>query len=322
METSAANGLSSWDLGEPIPGHLCDRMIRHAAFPAAVRALAEGMLTLAESDSKIDGIFKDAGRYVAAMCAASMPSGVTLAELRTLCAKFGLLSPGRARAMLFYLRYLAYVSLWSERAREGPARYLISPTFTEAWRAHLQVAVKAASLVEPACCAVVDRLDEPAFYGSFCMVQLEGLAQGAANWDGDMPFVRVFMNRHAGTQIAWTLLVQKGDGGFPFAGPLKVSKLALAGRFNVSLMHVKRLFAEAKREGILIGNDERQFFWTDAGMEQIKFLYAAQIIRLLVTCKHTLDVQDCTVGEAPARLHPCVEERRMKTEHPKNDGTS
>jgi hypothetical protein len=306
METSAANGLSSWDLGEPIPGHLCDRMIRHAAFPAAVRALAEGMLTLAESDSKIDGIFKDAGRYVAAMCAASMPSGVTLADLRTLCAKFGLLSPGRARALLFYLRYLAYVSLWSERSREGPARYLISPSFKEAWRAHLQVAVKAASLVEPACCAVVDRLDEPAFYGSFCMVQLEGLAQGAANWDGDMPFVRVFMNRHAGTQIAWTLLVQKGDGGFPFAGPLKVSKLALAGRFNVSLMHVKRLFAEAKREGILVGNDGRQFFWTDAGLEQIKFLYAAQIIRLLVTCKQTLAVHDRAVCEAHGTLRECL----------------
>jgi hypothetical protein len=297
MEDSAANGLSSWDQGEPIPDHLCDRMVRHAAFPAAVRALAGGMLTLAQSDSRIDGIFKDAGRYVAAMCAASMPSGVTLAGLRTLCAKFGLLSPGRARALLFYLRYLAYVSLWSERSREGPARYLISPSFAEAWRAHLHVAIKAASLVEPACCAVSDRLDEPDFYGSFCRLQLEGLARGAARWDSDMPFVRVFMNRHAGTQIAWTLLVQKGDGDFPFTGPLQVSKLALAGRFNVSLMHVKRLFAEAKREGILVGNDGRQFFWTDAGLEEIKFLYAAQIIRLLVTCKQTLAVHHRAVSE-------------------------
>jgi hypothetical protein len=309
MKDSAANGLSSWDQGEPIPAHLCDRMVRHAAFPAAVRALAGGMLTLAQSDSRIDGIFKDAGRYVAAMCAASMPSGVTLAELRTLCAKFGLLSPGRARALLFYLRYLAYVSLWSERSREGPARYLISPSFAEAWRAHLHVAIKAASLVEPACCAVSDRLDEPDFYGSFCRLQLEGLARGAARWDSDMPFVRVFMNRHAGTQIAWTLLVQKGDGDFPFTGPLQVSKLALADRFNVSLMHVKRLFAEAKREGILVGNDGRQFFWTDAGLEQIKFLYAAQIIRLLVTCKQTLAVHDRAVCEAHGTLRECLEQR-------------
>lgn len=284
-----ASSLASWDRGEPIPDALFDRMARHPAFPAAVRALCGGMLTLAESDARIDGVFKDAGRYVAAACAASMPEGVTLVDLKALCAKFGLLSAGRARALLLYLRYLGYVSLWRERSRDGPARYAISPSFAAAWRAHLRVAIEAATLVEPACAIVAARLDEPAFYGRFCRLQIDGLAAGAAHWDGDMPFVRVFLHRHAGTQIAWTLLVQQGDDGFPFAGPLRGAKLTLARRFNVSLMHVKRLFAEAEREGILIENDEHQLFWTEAGMEQLRFLYTSQIIRLLMTSKRTSD---------------------------------
>ena len=41
----------------------------HAAFPQAVRALASNMLALAERDHTLDGVFKDAGRYIAAMCA-------------------------------------------------------------------------------------------------------------------------------------------------------------------------------------------------------------------------------------------------------------
>lgn len=291
LEESPATGLSSWDLGEPVPNHLYDRMIQHAAFPAAVRALADGMLVLSARDKKIDGIFKDAGRYVAAMCAASMPNGVTLAGLKTLCARFGLLSPGRARALLLYLRYLTYVSLWSERSREGPARYQISPGFADAWRTHLVVALKAASLIEPACAVVADRLDDPEFFGRFCRIQLEGMAAGALHWDSNMAFIRVFLNRHAGTQIAWTLLVQEGDGPFPFAGPLHGSKLALARRFNVSLMHVKRVFAAAEREGILTEDDQHQLFLTEAGAEQIRFLYAAQLIRLIMTAKQVFDHQ-------------------------------
>jgi hypothetical protein len=103
-----------------------------------------------------------------------------------------------------------------------------------------------------------------------------------------MAFARVFLNRHAGTQIGWTLLVQRGDGAFPYSGPLEVCKAALARRFGVSLMHVKRLFAQAKREGLIRQDDEHQLFLTELARDQIRFLYAGQLVQLLMASARTL----------------------------------
>src|SRR3954470_18320165 len=142
----STGGLASWDAGEPVTDALYARMEAHEAFPRAVRALAGNMLELGDSDPALAGIFKDAGRYVTAMCAASMPEGVTLTGLKALCAQFGLLSPGRARAVLFYMRYLGYVSLWSARKGRGPAQYRLTEPFTLAWRAQFRTALRAVSL--------------------------------------------------------------------------------------------------------------------------------------------------------------------------------
>lgn len=282
------SGLSSWDLGEPTPELLYRRMADHVAFPDAVRAMAAGCLELSASDRAIDGIFKDAGRYIAAASAAAMSSGVTIAGIKRLCAKFGMLSPGRAGAMLLYLRYLGYISLWRERPSHHAARYRLSPTFKAAWQAHLCVALHAAGLIEPAAHQVSARLDEPAFFDCFCRLQVDCLVESMPHWDPDMAFARVFLNRHAGTQIGWTLLVQQGDGAFPYSGPLEICKAALARRFGVSLMHVKRLFAQAKREGLMRQDDEHQLFLTELARDQIRFLYAGQLVQLLIASARTL----------------------------------
>jgi hypothetical protein len=107
-------------------------------------------------------------------------------------------------------------------------------------------------------------------------------------WDPDIAFARVFLNRHAGTQIGWTLLVQQGDGAFPYAGPLEVCKAALARRFGVSLMHVKRLFAQARREGLIRQDDGHQLFLTEIARDQIRFLYGGQLVQLLKASARTL----------------------------------
>jgi hypothetical protein len=284
-----SSGLSSWDWSESTPELLYRRMADHVAFPDAVRAMAAGCLELSASDRAIDGIFKDAGRYIAAASAAAMSSGVTIAGIKRLCAKFGMLSPGRAGAMLLYLRYLGYVSLWRERPARGCARYSLSPTFKAAWQAHLCVALHAAGLIEPAAGQVAARLDEPAFFDCFCRLQLDCLAESMPYWNPDMAFARVFLNRHAGTQIGWTLLVQQGDGAFPYSGPLEVCKAALARRFGVSLMHVKRLFAQAKRERLMRQDDGHQLFLTELARDQIRFLYAGQLVQLLIASARTLE---------------------------------
>lgn len=291
-------GAAPLEAGTLAPERLRARMIAHPGFPAAVRALGQGMLSLSAADRAIDGIFKDAGRYVVAACAATMPQGVTLAGLKALCAKFGLLSPGRAAAMLLYLRYLGYVSPWRDRSASGRAIYQTSPAFLAAWRAHYRAVLDAAALIDPGAGRVAARLDDPAFFQRFCQLHLEALVEGIGQVDANMAYVRVFMNRYAGSQVVWVLLVQHGDGPFPFAGPLVLSKADLARRFGVSLMHVKRMFAAASREGLIERDGGNQVFLTALAQDQIRFLYAAQFVALLTACERTAAVMAGSTAES------------------------
>jgi len=281
--------LASWDGGEPVSELTYHRMQQHPAFAAAVRALAVNMSALAASDKALAGIFRDAGRYVAAMCAASLhDEGITLPRVKQLCAGFGMLSAGRARALLIYLRYLGYVGLWRERGREGPALYAASPAFLAVWRLHLRAALEAARLVEPSVGRLIDRLDEPAIFATLCRVQMEGLMASATQMPTDTPFLRIFLQRYGGSQIAWTLLLQGEECAHPAASPLHISFAGLSRDFGVSSMHVKRLFGDAVREGLLAPIVKGDTHFTETGRREVSLLYAAQLVRLLIASSRTL----------------------------------
>jgi hypothetical protein len=253
---------------------------RRPGFDAAMRTMAVGMLTLGEREPALGGIFKDAGRYVAAMCAAGLQDqGVTLPRLKELCAPFALLSTGRARALLIYLRYLGYVSPWSERRAGGAALYALSPGFIAAWRRQQQVALTAAAVLDPAAVPAVAALEAPVFMARFSRVQMEGLAIGEPN-QATAPLFIVFLNRHAGIQILWTLIAQ-GEGECPSAGPLAVGVGELSARFGVSRMHVRRLLRDAEVHGLLTRLDGGGLAFTPMARAEIRMLYAFQLERLL-----------------------------------------
>jgi hypothetical protein len=102
-----------WDIDGALAQERSADLMDNPRFADAVRALASNMMAAGAGDKKLDGIFKDAGRYVAAMLAIHLHTsgGLTLPRLKELCKAFGFLSPGRARAMLIYLQYLGYVEL-------------------------------------------------------------------------------------------------------------------------------------------------------------------------------------------------------------------
>ena len=60
----SCEGLESWVADARVPDSLRARMIAHPAYPAAARALAANMMAAGDADKALDGIFKDAGRYV------------------------------------------------------------------------------------------------------------------------------------------------------------------------------------------------------------------------------------------------------------------
>jgi hypothetical protein len=282
-------GLESWAADARIPQSLYARMVAHPAYPTAARALAANMMAAGDSDKALDGIFKDAGRYLAAMLAIYLhvSGGLTLPRLKEICAATGFLSPGRARALLIYMRYLGYVVAVSGRARGEPARYRPTESFIASWCKHLRAALGAAQLIEPDVALVLSRLSEENVLESFARIQGEGLLASAQGADQSLAVLRVFVHRHAGTQVIWTMLLAD-DETFPPAKPIALSVGALARRFDVSRIHLRRMLDNAKREGLLTLNDDGTVTLLPALRTMLDTLYATQLIRLLGAAAQTL----------------------------------
>lgn len=298
--------LMRWDAKGGQPPEAFAWLQSDPDFPRALMALARNMMEAGERDKALDGIFKDAGRYVAAMCAAYLHAsgGLTLPRLKELCASLGILSMGRARALLLYLRYLGYVRPLPQ-TRGEPQRYVPTDAFALTWRNHMRAALGSVQIVEPAVEGLLDALDDADVFDHFSKLHSENLFASARIYDQQMAFFRVFPQRHAGSQIVWTILLQGSESDCPPSGAVAFSVSAAARKFNVSRMHIKRLLNDAEREGLIRLQGSGMLALTAKGREQLVFVYSSQLLCLLDAAARTVRDkalrEDCLRTQAPMR---------------------
>ncbi len=283
--------LMRWDIGGGDAERRCAQVAADPRFGDASRALAANFLIVGENDKALDGIFKDAGRYVVALWAIYLhvAGGLTLPRLKDVCASTGLVSPGRARALLIYLRYLGYVEVLPV-GRGETARYLPTARFRQSWRLHLRAALEAARILEPDAVALLGALHRDDVFEALARIHGENLlasthtARGA---EGFAAYTRVFLHRHAGSQIVWSLMIADEET-FPPGKPLPFSVNATARRFNVSPVHVRRLLDAAQDEGLLRVCEDGTIVLEERAREAIRFLYAGQFAVLLAVIAETI----------------------------------
>lgn len=289
--------------GAPIEGAV--RVLAHPRAVQASRALAVNMLASLERDRALATICKDAGRYVAAMAALHLhfDSELTRPKLKDACIASGFLSPGRARAVLRLLEELGYLEPGAGSVAVGAHRYIPTSSFLSAWCEHLRAALDAACLIEPAAAPVRDALDDPATAAVFIRLQGEGLLRSAGDRSrAQMPaLMRVVMHHHAGFQLTWHLLgAGAPDDDFPPSAAMRLSIAALARRFAVSRVHVRRLLEGAACEGVIEIDLDGAVRFADAVRGEIRSLYAAQLAQLLASAAGTLRITHgtpCVGGE-------------------------
>ena len=292
--------LTRWDWG----GVAAERYLQLAAdarFPSAARALARNMLAAARDDEALDGIFKDAGRYMAAMLGIYLhvSGGLTLPRLKALCVASGFLSPGRARDLLQLQQHLGFVAMLSPASGGRPAGYAPTAILMAAWRAHLAAALEAARIVEPAVGLVLDRLDRPEVFETFTRLHSEGLMRSAPDADHASAYVRVIMHRHAGNQIVWALLTDgTEEENFPPRASLPISIAGAARRFAVSRIHIERMLDEAEREGLMRWDRNGGVVLEDAARSYLRLSYAGQLVQLLIAAAGTLRERPELAGRA------------------------
>lgn len=261
---------------------------RHAAFSAASRRLAANMLDLCDDDRRLASVFKDAGRYIAAMSAAYLHGmgGLTLPLFKQICADSGFLSAGRARSIVEFLQYIGYLEL------SGPSTYRPTALFLAAWRRHLQAAIDAAAMIEPALAPLPDLLDQPAIFERLLVIQAARLHALSRMHDPFPALRRAFLHPYAGSQFLWTLtLIDTHE-------PVTVSLSDLSRRFDVTHLHVRRLLKRAHDEGFLIYHGHGRLTAEAPGGQTIALHYAGQLSELIESGRQVLS--ELPRSEAPA----------------------
>jgi len=261
----------------------------HPRFPAAARALSAKLIGHAESDPAFDGVHKDAGRFIAGCWAVSLHAsgGLSLPRLKAACASSGVMSPGRARAILQILLFLRYIEALPSAERGAPLHYAPTAAMLNGWGIVVRLGLEAARIIEPAVDAVLARLEEPAVLSEF-MEQLGGGFLPAVFHEPYPDFIRVFVNPHAGMQlIDIIVMASDGDGEFPARRPIPISINATAQRLRVSRAHIRRLLDKAESSGFLVRRKEGAILLTDTAHAAIRYAMALRLYGFLLCAAKT-----------------------------------
>lgn len=276
--------LKAWDLDDWIPDRCFAQMFADPGFPLACREISARMIAAAAGDVMFDGMVKDAGRYVAAIWAAYLhvTDSLTLPHLKELCAASGLLSPGRARAMLLYLQFLGYVRP-APSTRGEARRYVATPALMQALRRQIQAGLEAASLIEPAAAALSAEMEDPDLLNAFIRHQGEGFIAAVPQYDTEAPIFRLLYHRHAGMQLLHLiLLAAPNDQRFPPRGAATISVAAVARQLRVSRAHIMRMLGDAEQFGLLVREADGSFRIDEAAGLNVKHYFATRLMGFLI----------------------------------------
>jgi hypothetical protein len=259
--------------------------------------LAANLLAASEQDERLGAVFKDAGRYLTALCAAflDLSGGLTQAALKQICGASGYVSPGRARALIGVLAHLGYLE-------EQAGAWRTTPAFTAAWCGYSQSALAAAALLAPETMPLVARLEQPGAFSLFLRIQATRLLAASRSTEERPALTLVFVEHYAGSQVLWALLTSGPGTDFPWQGWTEISMTGFARRFGVSRVHIQRLIEAAVREGLL-EHERRRVRATALFRDTVRPFYAFQLVELNAAAAATL-------AALPAQPEPRPDERR------------
>jgi hypothetical protein len=314
LDSNDVARLLSWDANDNIPVSNYERLWAHPAYLTAARTLGRRMLAAAAEDKALDGIVKDAGRYVATIWAfyLNATGGLTLPRLKEICTSSGMLSPGRARAVLLFLRYLGYVTPLASNDRREPVRYLPTQALTGTWRRIVRENLETARLIEPSIGFVSDRLNDAAVldtymrhYGAGMVVAAHARAGAGASAGVNDTLMRIFLHRHAGMQlIYWIVTSADPDDEFPPRKPVSLSIAAIARQLRVSRVHIKRILNEAAREGFLTLSDTGSVTLNESARDFIRYMISTNLLAFLICAAKT--ARDVPAPAPRAREHASI----------------
>lgn len=213
------------------------------------------------ASGEISRLLRDMGRFAAgswAIYLEATPGGLTVARMSEAMERTTVSGPGRARALLAYLRFIGYVEPAPEVGDGRSRHFRTTRSMRSAFRERLRHELLVRSAVDPAIPALLERFerDESVFNRFFATLSEVSLAN-AENTTPARNELDLFSERYAGMIILCELL-QRGAPGdtFPPRGSLDFTVAGLAARCETSRMQVTSLLSRARKAGFLIPADD------------------------------------------------------------------
>lgn len=210
---------------------------------------------------EVSRLLRDLGRFAAgswAIYLEATPGGLTAARMSETLQRTTISGPGRARALLAYLRFIGYLEPEPQKNDGRSRRLRTTQTMRAAFRQRLRRELEVRAHLDPAIPAVLARFDADdmvfnAFFVVLSEVSLTNLEMGAPRKNE----LDLFSERYAGLIILCEML-QRGaaDDAFPPRGPLDFTVAGLAQRCETSRMQVTSLLRKARDAGYLIATDD------------------------------------------------------------------
>lgn len=233
---------------------------KQPGFETACREFTRGVIDLYQGNRLLNTLVSDRGRLLIGNLALYLHSGfdaddprsgLTISRLKALCAEQGICSGGRAEAIVAVMRLFGYLEA-APGAQDRRVRRLV-PTerMIESYRKRWKVALAAIEHVLPEVRAAHDAMARDEFTSAMVCQFAEHFIGGVRllNHSTDL---MLFAERNAGFLVMFSLLQGGGpDDAFASRQPLTVSISALARRFGVSRVHVRKLLSDAAAQGFI-----------------------------------------------------------------------
>jgi DNA-binding MarR family transcriptional regulator len=247
-------GISRWEgeIGDTISEDWIAEVRARPRFQEAMRHSVERALAMTEENPVYHTNVRDAGRMTLAMIALYLDAtgGLTHRRLREMSGDLGMLSAGRATAILFQLRMIGYVTPQAVRADGAATLYVPTAKMRDAFRARVRIEIEAMAKLEPEAEELLARFDEDETFRVF--VAHFGSLFGRGEPREDLAALNAIAARNSGMLVLFNILHNADTGGvFPPSGRAPISVSALSRRFGVSRAHVARLLREIEQDGFI-----------------------------------------------------------------------
>jgi hypothetical protein len=208
-------------------------------------------------DPLLHSTFRDLGHVMLASLALFMDAtgGLTHRRLRDLSANSGVLSSGRAAALLLRLQFIGYVKGAQDHKNGSVRIYVPTDKMKAAYRKRLTIDLESIAMLAPEAQPVADNFDDDRFRAYMAEMGKLMLALGPRHHP-DLAAFDAITARNSGVLFLYILAKEAWKGGaFPQPGTIHLNASGMARTLGVSRMHVLRLLREAEAGGYIERQD-------------------------------------------------------------------